>query len=183
MAHSLELLLDPDTDATIRRMWTALLAADLPSQGAHRSSSNRPHITLLATERIDPGVDAVARGLVDRFPLTVDVGATVVFRGGRSTVARLVVASRELLALHREVHHLAAPFVDGVVFDHCTPDHWTPHLTVARRVSDEHLGRCIAVADDGGHGAAITATVTGMRRWDSDSREVVELIGVRQIDR
>ena len=178
MAHSIELLLDPDSDAMVRRMWAALLSDDLPSQGAHRSNSNRPHITLIAATRIDTGVDAEVRGLEDRFPLSVDVGATVVFRGRRSTVARLVVASRELLALHRDLHDLAAPFVDGGVVDHCTPDHWTPHLTVARRVPDDQLGRCIAVADDAGQGAAVTATVTGLRRWDGDAREDVVLIGV-----
>ncbi len=178
MAHSIELLVDPDTDAAIRRIWSALQLAELPSQGNHRSASNRPHITLVAAERISPAVDAVARGFSDRLPLTVEIGAAVVFRGARSTVARLVVASAGLLDLHRDIHDLAAPFVGGTVFDHCTPDRWTPHVTLARRVTDDQLGRCIAVAGDSTQGVSLTATITGLRRWDSDAREDVELITV-----
>lgn len=178
MAHSIELLVDPDTDAAVRRMWTALVDSGLPSQGNHRSSSNRPHITLVAAERIDPGIDDLARTLESRLPLRVDVGASLVFRGGRSTVARLVVASRELLALHREVYEIAGPFVRGEIFEHCEPDRWTPHLTVARRVTDDQLGRAITVADDSTHGVSVTATITAMRRWDSDARAEVDLVSV-----
>ncbi len=178
MAHSIELLVDPDTDAAVQRMWAALMDSGLPSQGNHRSSTNRPHITLVAAERIDPAVDDLARGLESRLPLRVEIGATVVFRGGRSTVARLVVASRDLLALHREVYETADPFVRGGVFAHCEPDRWTPHLTVARRVTDDQLGRVVAVADDSTHGVSLTATITGMRRWDSDARADVDLITV-----
>ncbi|GAA1462473.1 2'-5' RNA ligase family protein [Williamsia maris] len=180
MAHSIELLVDPDTDAAVRRMWTALMDSGLPSQGNHRSSSNRPHITLVAAEGIDAAVDDVARTLGSRLPLRVDIGATVVFRGGRSTVARLVVASRDLLVLHREVYEIAGPFVRGEVFAHCEPDRWTPHLTVARRVTDDQLGRAIAVADDSAHGESLTATIIGMRRWDSDARADVDLISVSE---
>ncbi|GGF30217.1 2'-5' RNA ligase family protein [Williamsia phyllosphaerae] len=180
MAHSIELLMDPDTDAAVRRMWTALMDNGLPSQGNHRSSSNRPHITLAAAEGIDAAVDDVARTLGPRLPLRVDIGATVVFRGGRSTVARLVVASRDLLALHREVYEIAGPFVRGEVFPHCEPDRWTPHLTVARRVTDDQLGRAVAVADDSAHGVSLTATIIGMRRWDSDARAEVDLISVSE---
>lgn len=32
MAHSIELLLDPDSDAQIRSIWSALAEAGLPSQ-------------------------------------------------------------------------------------------------------------------------------------------------------
>ena len=178
MAHSIELLLDLGTDAAVRRMWTALVDGGLPSQGNHRSSSNRPHVTLVAAGRISPGVDDLARGLADRFPLTVDIGATVVFRGGRSTVARLVVAGAGLLALHRDLHDIAVPFVDGAIFDHCTPGHWTPHVTVARRVSDDQLGRVIAVADSAAPGDLPTASIIGLRRWDGEAREEVGLVSV-----
>jgi hypothetical protein len=46
MAHSIELLFDDATEAAVRRDWTALAQAGLPSQGQHRSPTNRPHVTL-----------------------------------------------------------------------------------------------------------------------------------------
>ncbi|WP_150116498.1 2'-5' RNA ligase family protein [Williamsia herbipolensis] len=162
MAHSIELLLDPDSDAAVRRMWAALLSDDLPSQGAHRSNSNRPHITLIAAARIDAGVDAVVGELADRFPLTVDVGATVVFRGRRATVARLVVANRELLALHRDLHHLAAPFVDGDVVDHCT-------RITGHRISRWHGGFPTTSSADASRSPT---TRVRARRWDGDHHRV-----------
>jgi len=63
MAHSIELLLDSHSDAAIRAAWQALADAGLPSQVDVTSSTNRPHITLLAAERISPDVDEVLRGL------------------------------------------------------------------------------------------------------------------------
>ncbi|MFK9307191.1 hypothetical protein ACJEJT_24100, partial [Escherichia coli] len=44
---SLELVLDEAADAEIRREWTLLDEAGLPSQAQHTGASNRPHITLL----------------------------------------------------------------------------------------------------------------------------------------
>ncbi|MGU3294844.1 2'-5' RNA ligase family protein [Williamsia sp. M5A3_1d] len=178
MAHSIELLMDPRTDEAVRRVWSALIDADLPSQGHHRSSSNRPHITMIAADLIDPGVDRALASLGDRLPLAVDLGGTVVFRGGRSTVARLVVATRDLLALHRDVVAITTDFVEGQMFAHCEPDHWTPHVTVARRVRDDQVGRCIAVADDASRSVPWTPIITGIRRWDGDARESVDLVNV-----
>ncbi len=62
MAHSIELLLDPDSDAHIRSIWSALAHAGLPSQARVTSGADRPHVTLLAAQRISPEVDEVLRG-------------------------------------------------------------------------------------------------------------------------
>ena len=40
----------------------------IPSAAAIRSSTNRPHITLLAAGRIAPAVDRELAALADRFP-------------------------------------------------------------------------------------------------------------------
>jgi len=45
---SIELLLDPATEAAIPAEWNALAEAGLSSLAAHTAESNRPHVTLLA---------------------------------------------------------------------------------------------------------------------------------------
>ena len=173
MAHSIELLLDAHTDTAIRAAWQALADAGLPSQVNVKSVSNRPHITLLAAERISPDVDEVLRGLVPRLPLACVVGAHVVFGGpvfGRAslTLARLIVPSAELLALHAEVFRLALPHVTGQPFAHCRPGHWTAHATLGRRLTAIEVGAALGLAEE--VAPDLTGEVVALRRWDSDAR-------------
>ena len=168
MAHSIELLLDSRTDSAIRASWQALADAGLPSQMNVTSATNRPHITLLAAERISPDVDDVLRELGPRFPLDCVVGAHVVFGGSRLTLARLIVPSAELLALHAEIFRLTLPHVTGQPFAHCRPGHWTAHATLGRRFTPEQVGAALGLAE--GVAPDLTADVVGLRRWDSDAR-------------
>ncbi len=167
MAHSVELLLDDRGETAIRQLWQALAAAGLPSQLRVQSETNRPHITLVAAERIAPAVDGRLAGLVDDFPLRAPLGAPLVFGGGRLTLARLVVASKTLLALHDEIYGLCRPFVSGL-FAHSRPGNWTPHVTLGRRFTPAEVGEALARVD--GITADIEATVVGLRRWDGDAR-------------
>ena len=173
MAHSIELLLDSRTDTAIRAAWQALAEAGLPSQVQGKSATNRPHITLLAAQRISPEVDEVLRGLAPRLPLDCVVGAHVVFGGPvfggpRLTLARLIVPSAELLALHAEVFRLALPHVTGQPFAHCRPGHWTAHATLGRRLTAIEVGAALGLAEEGA--PDLTAEVVALRRWDSDAR-------------
>ena len=180
MAHSIELLLDAHTDAAIRAAWQALADAGLPSQVNVKSATNRPHITLLAAERISPDVDVVLRELASQLPLDCVVGAHVVFGGPvfggpRLTLARLIVPSVELLALHAEVYRLALPFVSGQQFAHCRPGHWTAHATLGRRLTAIDVGDALGPAEE--VAADLAAEVVALRRWDSDARTDHLLIG------
>lgn len=166
MAHSIELLLDPQADAEVRQIWQALEEAGLPSQQRVRSDTNRPHITLIAAGRISPAVDARLTQLRDLFPLRATLGAPLVFGGGRLTLARLVVASSALLALHEQVLTLAEPHVSNL-FAHSRPGEWTPHVTLGRRFTPAQIGEALALA---GLAADIEADIIGLRRWDSDAR-------------
>jgi len=173
MAHSIELLLDSRTDTAIRAAWQALADAGLPSQVNVTSSTNRPHITLLAAERISPDVDEVLRGLAPRLPMACVVGAHVVFGGpvfggSRLTLARLIVPSAELLALQAEVYRLAWPHVTGQPFAHCRPGHWTAHATLGRRLTAIEVGAALTLAEEAA--PDLTADVVALRRWDSDAR-------------
>ena len=168
MAHSIELLLDSRTDTAIRAAWQALADAGLPSQVQVKSATNRPHITLLAPQRISPEVDEVLRGLAPRLPLDCVVGAHVVFGGPRLTLARLIVPSAELLALHAEVFRLALPHVTGQPFAHCRPGHWTAHASLGRRLTAIEVGAALGLAEE--VAPDLAAEVVALRRWDSDAR-------------
>lgn len=175
MAHSIELLLDPAAEAAIRASWQALDEVGLPSQIHVTSPTNRPHVTLIAAQRISPEVDGELRGLADRFPVSCVVGAPLVFGGPRHTLARLIVPSADLLALHEEVYRLSLPYLTGDPFGHCRPGHWTAHATLGRRFSAEQIGAAMAVVND--DGGDLGADVAGLRRWDSDERTDHVLIG------
>jgi hypothetical protein len=168
MAHSIELLLDSHSDAAIRAAWHALADAGLPSQVNVKSSTNRPHITLLAAERISPDVDEVLRGLGPRLPLDCAVGAHVIFGGPRLTLARLIVPSAELLALHAEIYRLALPFVSGQPYPHGRPGHWTAHATLGRRLTATEVGAALGLAAEAA--PDLMAQAVALRRWDSDAR-------------
>lgn len=173
MAHSLELLLDADGDAAIRAIWAELDGAGLPSQLRVKSDTNRPHITLLAAGGIDAGVDDVLRDLARCLPLDCVVGAPVVFPGARMTLARLVVPSAELLALHEQVYRLALPHLTGDPFPHCRPGNWTAHATLGRRFTADEIGTALALTD----GADVAARLVSLRRWDGDARVDHLLVG------
>ena len=175
MAHSIELLLDPDSDAAIRADWQALEDAGLPSQLRVKSATNRPHVTLLAAQRIGPEVDDILRGLAESFPVPCVVGAPVVFGGPRHTLARLIVPSAELLDLHAQVYRLVLPHLTGEPFAHCRPGHWTAHATLGRRFCAEEVGVAMAVVH--GSGSDLPADAAGLRRWDSDQRVDHLLVG------
>ena len=151
MAHSIELLLDARADTAIRRI---------------ASHTHRPHITLVAAERIAPDVDSLLGELGDWFPLPAVLGAPLVFGGARLTLARLVVPSAELLALHKQVYDLCQPFV-STVFAHCAPGQWTPHVTLGRRFTPAEIGEALAVE---GIATDIKANTVGLRRWDGDAK-------------
>jgi len=172
MAHSIELLLDSHSDAAIRAAWQVLADAGLPSQVNVTSSTNRPHITLLAAERISPDGDEVLRGLAPRLPIDCVVGAHVVFGGPRLTLARVIVPSAELLALHAEIYRLALPFLSGQPYPHCRPGHWTAHATLGRRFTAAQVGAALALAGEVAAEVApdLMAQAVALRRWDSDAR-------------
>lgn len=175
MAHSIELLLDGATEASIVATWKALADAGLPSQVNVKSPTNRPHVTLIAAQRIGAGVDDVLRALTDRLPFDCVVGCPLVFGGPRLALARLIVPSAGLLALHEDVYRLSAPHLTGAPFEHCAPGHWTPHATLGRRYTADEIGPALGVVN--GAGGDLAARIVGLRRWDSDERVDHVLVG------
>jgi 2'-5' RNA ligase superfamily len=163
MAHSIELLFDSETEAAIRRIWDDLANADRPS----KKPAGRPHVTLIAAQRINADVDHLLAPIAQRLPLPCTIGAPVLF--GRTDVvfARLVVPSTDLLDLHAEVHRLCGPHLVPGSMPNSLPGQWTAHVTLARRVAGPHIGHAVRIA---GLPAEIDGRFAGLRRWDGDER-------------
>jgi 2'-5' RNA ligase len=171
--QSLELLFDPATESSLRAEWTALADAGLPSSARNLSPSNRPHVTVaVATEGLDRSLDAVHTAVAGLLPLTVTIGGLLLFPSPRGAVlSRPLVVSRALLELHARV-------VDAVsgtssVLATARIDAWTPHATIARRLSSAQAGEAAGLLT--GRGRA--GTVQGLRLWDSETRTVTPVAG------
>lgn len=166
MAHSVELVFDRDTDEAMRRDWTALADAGLPSQARHRSPSNRPHVTLAVSDRIDPVVDAALSAPAGRLPLECRIGAPILFGRKVLTLVRLIVPSAGLLALHESVDAICAPHMTPEPFPHSRPGQWTPHVTLCRRLRSEDVAAALGVigTDD------VLGVFAGLRRWDGEAK-------------
>jgi len=163
MVHSIELVFDRDTEAAIRRIWGDLAAAGIPSQ----APASRPHMTLVAAERIAPDVEAPLRPVAQRLPLRCAVGASLLFGRSNAVLARLIVPTAELLALHAEVHRLCGPYLAPGPMPNSLPGQWTAHVPLARRVGGAQLGRALRLA---GRPSEIRGTMAGLRRWDGNKR-------------
>ncbi len=161
MVQSVELLLDDDAEAKIRRQWQLLADAGLPSPRA----AHRPHVTVAVAREIWPRIDKNLEQKVDFAPLPIRIGAPMIFGGRRAILVRLVVPTEPLLSLHRHVHELVAD-CPGLA-RHTGPGEWTPHMTLARRLSLDQLGPALtAILDE----PDFACTAVGIRRWDGDNR-------------
>ncbi|OUE23203.1 hypothetical protein BFL36_08015 [Clavibacter michiganensis] len=171
-------------------MWRALADAGIPSLADHAGTTNRPHVTLLAAHGLGGSGDDAVRGIVASAPLpTLRLGGLLVFgvppRG--LVLARQVVVDEALLALHGRIHaavdsSLAEPTADGddadddgdpvEVVPHTRPGSWTPHVSLALRLTTEQLGEAVAAL---GRMDPLDAPAAGLRRWDPRDRTTTEL--------
>jgi 2'-5' RNA ligase len=163
MVHSIELVFDSDTEAAIRRIWSDLAGAGIPSQ----APVSRPHVTLAVAQNISADVDELLRPLNEQLPLCCVVGAPVLFGWTTAIFARLIVPTSELLALHAEVHRRCGPQLSPAPLPNSLPGQWTAHVTLARRVGGAQLGRALQIA---GRPAQIDGRFAGLRRWDGNKR-------------
>jgi 2'-5' RNA ligase len=163
VVQSVELTLDDAGDAAVRREWRRLAEAGVPSQARHTAPSNRPHVTLAALATIDPSCEPALQGAVEEMlPLEVRLGALAVFGGNQFVLARLVVPTSTLLELHARV----ATVVGTPTGTNLSRGRWTPHITLARRVSGHQLPRTLAVLG----AAEYDVQCVAVRRWDGDAR-------------
>ncbi len=172
MVHSVEMLFDAETEAAVERLWHDMLALGIRSQAAHKSPSNRPHITVTVAEQMADTVDAALRPALARLPLDCRIGAPMVFGVRSITLVRLVVPGAELLDLQADVHRICLAHMPDGPLAHTEPGQWTPHVTLARRMPPDQLPQALALPV----GAEIRGRITGLRHWDGNTK-VVHPIG------
>ena len=166
--QSVELLLDDAAHAVVVRQWQALADAGLPSQAHHQGATNAPHVTIGLASRIDEAAETRLATGVAHLPVTLTVGPLVLFGSGRRVVlARMVVITDRLLALHRVVSQALASSPGQI--EHLAVGHWVPHVTLARRIEADMLAPALAALDTVG-ADPLPAEVTQMRRWDGDAK-------------
>jgi hypothetical protein len=141
-------------------------------------------VTLLAADGLGGSADEPVRAIAASAPLpTLRLGGLVVFglppRG--LVLARQVVVDEALLALHGRIHAAvdaapADPEDDAepvAVVPHTRPGSWTPHVSLALRLTAEQLGAAVAAL---GRIDPLDAPVAGVRRWDPRDRTTTELV-------
>lgn len=160
--RSVELLLDPESEARVRGQWEALEAAGIPSLSLHRSESNRPHITLVAGAELVPPEP----GALGPLPASVVLGAVLLFpHAGRFVLAWGAVRSPDLDALHAR----ALDLVPGGE-PTSLPEAWTPHVSISRRLRPELLGDAVPLL-----GEPFAIGFSGVRFWNGDTKTITEL--------
>ncbi|MET0863287.1 MAG: 2'-5' RNA ligase family protein [Nakamurella sp.] len=163
--HSVELVLDDKTDQQIRAQWSELAAAGLPSQARHTGATNRPHITLALAGTLDATDVVQLTVAATALPMPVTIGGLLIFGAHRFVLARLVIPSAALLDLQGAITQALAEPVD--------PHHtfaagrWTPHVTLARRLSADQLAEALTVL---GEVSALDGMASRARRWDMTAK-------------
>ena len=166
MAQSVELTLDTAAEAALVAQWDRLAAAGLASPKRPEAHGHHlPHITLYAADAIPEEAESVLPEIVAGLDLKVHIGALMIFgpRKGECILVRQVAASVELLELQQRVARACKADATGQF----GPGRWSPHITLARRVSSDHVGKAVSVLGSGGE---LDATIQRCRRWDGRQR-------------
>ncbi len=184
--QSVELLLDPDGSERVVAQWDALREAGLPSQARHPGATNAPHITIGVASAIDEVAESALSDLAIGDPWRVHLGPIMLFDGTKSVVlARMVLASPELLALHAAVTE-ALRGCPGQV-EHLAVGRWVPHVTLARRMKPSAISHALSVLQQ--HESSLvpgrqvsaaqtsSADVVALRRWDSAAKRAWTVTG------
>ena len=166
MVQSVELLLDDELDAQVRREWNFLAELSVPSQANHRSASNRPHVTIGVARSVTDDAEASLRSLDVGNAMQVRLGGLIVFGGKNIVLARSVVPSTPLLDLHRRVQD-ALTLSDGIP-PHLTVGRYSPHVTLAMRLTPEQVA--VGLRELTPNLTDLTGTVAALRRWDGDAK-------------
>ena len=84
------------------------------------------------------------------------------------TLARLIVASADLLDLHRDIYRRCLPSTAQAPLPALRARALDPARDPGRRFTAEQVARALDVIED--LSADISAEVVGLRRWDGDAR-------------
>jgi 2'-5' RNA ligase len=170
MAHALELLFDPATEAAVKDLWTRLETAGVPSLASRTHRRHRPHVSLSVAQRIETQQLESVRERLAATHLDITLYSPAVFP--RPGVLYLsVVPTLALLRLHEEVH---AALRDGMVRprDGYSVGAWMPHCTLAQDLTRAQLVHGIDLLHDQ---PIIMAHVNSVGLLDTATGEVLPL--------
>ena len=180
MVQSVELLLEPEAELGVVRVWEALLEAGLPSQARHTAPSNRPHVTLVAVPGLTAEAEsAVAEAVRGHLPVGAAWGEIALFGRGPWVLVRLLEPSDGMRALQSAVADAGGVPVDSL----SAPGRWAPHVTLARRVGDPDVDRAVGlVTAHAGREAPVGMRVVAhaVRRWDGARKREWQVAPVAQ---
>ena len=166
MAQSVELTLDASAEAALVAQWDRLAAVGVAKpQRSDPEGHHRPHLTLYAADAIPKPAESELPDIVVGIDLTVRVGAVMIFgpRNGTCILVRQVPASVELLQLQQRVALVCEADPRGQF----GAGRWSPHVTLARRVLSDDVGKAVSVL--GSHWE-LDARIQRCRRWDGNRR-------------
>ncbi len=176
--RTVELTCDDRLDGRVREVWRRLDAAGVPSLAGHTHPTNRPHLTVASADDLPPGSRVAVDAALAVLPLPVTLDGLLLFAGRAGVLAWRVVPDDALLALHERVWRALAP-VAGRNPLH-GPGRWTPHVSLARRITPARHAAALAALDDlaapDGRLTA-TGTFTAARSYDTATRTVTPLAG------
>ncbi|HEX6498361.1 MAG TPA: 2'-5' RNA ligase family protein [Micromonosporaceae bacterium] len=157
MVAAIELSFDRLADRRLRRLWSALGAAGVPSLSTHTHRRHRPHLSLAVADAFDPvAVQAALADLPVPTPgLTLEFQYVGMFGGGVLWLGPS--PSDALLTLHTEVYRrLTAAGVE--IWAHYAPGAWVPHTTLSMTARSATLTTAVPLCLDV---LPLTATLTG----------------------
>ena len=166
MAQSVELTLDPSAEAALIGQWDRLAEAGVARpQSPGADGHHRPHVTLYAADAIPQRAESMLPGIVAGIDLAVRVGAVMIFgpRNGTCILVRQVLASVELLELQQRVALACGADPEGPF----GRGRWSPHVTLARRVVSDQIGKALGALGSRGE---VDARIQRCRRWDGKRR-------------
>ena len=170
VVQSVELLLEPEAERGVVRVWEALSEAGLPSQARHTAPSNRPHTTLVALSDLAAETEsAVAAAVRGRLPVDAVWGDVTLFGRGPWVLVRLLEPSDGMRGLQAVLADACGVPDDSL----SSPERWTPHVTLARRVARADVDRAVALATALAQReapAGMRVVASAVRRWDGSRR-------------
>jgi len=142
MPYAVELALDPESAAVVRRAWRAMNDAGIAYVAG---SGARPHVSLGIWDTLDHdrAEAELKRFAAETSPVRLTFASVGLFPGVAVFLAPAVTA--ELLDLHAGFHRRFERFGQAS-WDHYRPGAWVPHCTLATDLEPDQFGSALAIA-------------------------------------
>lgn len=173
MTTALVLDFDEQANTAVRRIWSALDAAGIPSLGT-KSEAEAPHVSVTMFEGGDPDafmsdVELILPSL-SLLHLTLDALSVfpapgVLFLG--------TVVTEQMIALQRCVSEIATK-QGGTIREYYRAERWIPHCTLAMALRGDDLAHAVMVA--AGVTLPIRATAVSVSLVDSTADVVLRTV-------